>query len=140
MRNYNRATLIGHVGHDVIVRYTQAGKPVVNLRIATSERRKEGPDVTTWHRAVLWDHLAELAEKYIRKGSPLYVEGPLHNRPWTDKEGNQRDRLEISVRELILLGRGGGRAGAESAVRALAPGQRSPDGEELVEVVEEIPF
>jgi single-strand DNA-binding protein len=139
MRTYNRATLLGHVGHDVVVRYTKAGKPVVNLRIATSERRKDGTEITTWHRAVLWDHLAELAQKYVRKGTPLYLEGPLHHRSWTDKAGIERDLLEITARELILLG-GRPREEGEGAVRAVSSGEQSQDGEELVEVVEEIPF
>ncbi|MCP4868818.1 MAG: single-stranded DNA-binding protein [Proteobacteria bacterium] len=139
MRCYNRTTVIGHVGHDVVVRYTQAGKPVVNLRIATSERRKDGSEVTTWHRAVLWDRLAEIAHKHVRKGMPLYIEGPLHNKPWTDKEGNQRNQMEISARELIMLG-GRGRPEGVSGARVIEPGQRARDGEEITEVVEDIPF
>ncbi len=138
MRSYNRTTVIGNVGHDVVVRYTQTGKPVVNLRIATSERRKDGDPVTTWHRAVLWDRLAELAEKYVRKGSPVYVEGPLQSRLWTDKEGNQRSQLEISAREMILLG--GRPEGGPPSARVIAPGRKAPDGEEIAEVVEDIPF
>jgi len=137
MRCYNRATVIGHVGHDVVVRYTQTGKPVVNLRIATSERRKDGTEVTTWHRAVLWDQLAELAHKHVRKGMPLYVEGPLHNNPWTDKDGNARNQLEISAREMIMLG---GRSGGADGVRVIDPGNKQRDGEEIGEVVEDIPF
>ncbi len=142
MRCYNKATVIGHVGHDVTLRRTKTGKPVVNLRIATSERRRSGDEITTWHRVVLWDHLAELADKYVRKGQPLYLEGPLYEKEWVDREGVTHRSVEMSARELILLGRSANGAPARRAPRrpAEAPGEQARDGEELAEVEEEIPF
>lgn len=133
MRTYNRATIIGHVGSEVVLRYTQSGKPVVNLSLATEVHRKDGPKVTTWHRVVLWDKLAELAEKYVAKGDPVYVEGTLVQRDWTDKDGVTHKQTELSARELIFLG---GKRDGESA----QPGRRSGSGEELGEVREQIPF
>ncbi len=134
MHTRNRATILGHVGNEVILRHTANGKPVVNLSLATSHRRKDGPEVTTWHRVVLWDKKAELAERYVTRGAPVYVEGPLTNREWVDKEGVTRKSMEMTAYELILLGKGGG---ANSAPRT---GKQSQNGEELAEVKENIPF
>jgi single-strand DNA-binding protein len=134
MRTYNRATIIGHVGSEVVLRYTQSGKPVVNLSVATQTHRKDGPKVTTWHRVVLWDKLAELAEKYVAKGDPVYVEGSLMQRDWTDKDGVTHKQTELNARKLIFLGR------PRDGESISQPGRRSNSGEELGEVREQIPF
>ena len=133
MRSYNRATVLGHVGNDVVLRYTQAGQPVTNLSLATNERRKDGPTVTTWHRVVLWGKLAELAERYVKKGEAVYVEGPLSSRQWRDEQGETRTRTELTARELIFLG---SRVDADGSL----PGEARGAGEETGEIVEEIPF
>ena len=144
LRTYNRATVIGHVGNDVILRYTQSGQAVTNLSLATNERRKEGPEVTTWHRVVLWGRLAEVAEKYVRKGEPVYVEGPLCSRQWTDKEGETHFRTELTAKEMIFLGsrdEDGGKVTAPSGgIQTSSPSVPASDGEERAEVVEDIPF
>lgn len=144
MRTYNRATVIGHVGNDVIVRYTQSGQAVTNLSLATNERRKEGPEVTTWHRVVLWGRLAEIAEKYVRKGEPVYVEGPLCSRRWTDNEGETHFRTELTAKELIFLGSrnedGAGVTALSGGIETESPLGLGTDGEEREEVVEDIPF
>lgn len=142
MRTYNRATVIGHVGNDVVLRYTQSGQAVTNLSLATNERRKDGPEVTTWHRVVLWGKLAELAEKYVRKGEPVYVEGPLCSRQWTDKEGETHFRTELSAKELIFLGSKGEGTGPTQTSPPQTSDSPPPesDGEERSEVVEDIPF
>ncbi len=139
MRSYNRATVIGHVGNDVVVRRTQSGHPVVNLRVATSFKRKDAPEITTWHRVVLWDRLAELAGQYVTKGQALYLEGPLRTKEWVDKDQIKRWSTEMVAKEMIFLG---GRPGnGAMPARTSQPGLRAPDGEELAEVVEEeIPF
>ncbi len=140
MRTFNRATLIGNVGNDVVLRRTQTGKPVVNLSLATSLRKKDGQEATTWHRVVLWDRLAELCEQYVTKGAPLYVEGTITSRDYIDADGNKRTRNEVVGRELIFLGRGNsGHEDPEAPVVARS-GKKARDGEELVEVREEIPF
>ncbi len=144
LRTYNRATVIGHVGNDVILRYTQSGQAVTNLSLATNERRKEGPEVTTWHRVVLWGRLAEIAEKYVRKGEPVYVEGPLCSRQWTDKEGETHFRTELTAKELIFLGSrdedGGKVTPPSGGIQTSSPLPPASDGEERAEVVEDIPF
>ena len=140
MRTFNRATLIGHVGNEVIMRRTQTGKPVVNLNLATSQRHKEGEETTTWHRVVLWDRLAELSEKYVRKGQPLYVEGPLTCREYVDPDGVKRRNTELVARELIFLGSRPNGSNDVPADVVHRNGRRGADGEELVEVHQEVPF
>jgi len=143
LRTYNTSTVLGRVGNDVILRYTQSGQAVTNLSLATNERRKDGPEVTTWHRVVLWGKLAELAERYVRKGEAVYVEGPLSSRLWTDKDGETHSRLELTAKELIFLGGRNEEAGEKPSSTPL-PSQQSTetadDGEERQEVVADIPF
>ncbi|MCO4770552.1 MAG: single-stranded DNA-binding protein [Deltaproteobacteria bacterium] len=146
MRTFNRATIIGRVGSEVVMRNTAGGKPVVNLSIATNERRKDGVETTVWHRTVLWDRLAEYAGQYLRKGDPVYLEGRIGNNVWTDKEGVTHHRTEITARELIgLQGRRPESAPSpEVAYRGRTDAGRPPgqqaDGAEVAEVVAEIPF
>ncbi len=105
----NKVILIGHVGHDPEVRYIESNTPVCNLRIATSEvyKNKNGERVTNteWHTVVLWRGLAEVAEKYVKKGSQIYIEGKIRTRNWDDKEGNKRYTTEIVADVLQLLGK-----------------------------------
>lgn len=100
MGSVNKVILVGHLGRDPEVRQTQAGNPVVNMSVATSEswrdkssgQRKER---TEWHRVVIFNEkLAEVAEKFLRKGSQVYLEGSLQTRKWTDK-GTERYSTEI---------------------------------------------
>jgi len=116
----NKVILVGNLGRDPEVRHTQGNQKVVNLRIATSERWKDRQsgdprERTEWHSVVIFnEHLADIAERYLRKGSPVYVEGQLRTRKWTDQGGQERYTTEIVVPrfrgELTLLG-GGGREG-----------------------------
>jgi single-strand DNA-binding protein len=140
MKTYNRATVIGHVGNEVVMRKTQKDHAVVNLRVATNFQRKGGEDVTTWHRVVLWDKLAELAAQYVTKGQALYLEGPLQTREWTDEHGSKRYYTEMVAREMIFLGGNRPANGAGPVERVVQTGFRAADGEEMAEVVENIPF
>ncbi len=142
MKTYSKTTLIGHVGSDVILRTTTSGTPVVNLRVATNEHRKDGPEVTTWHRVVLWNHLAELASRYLKKGEPVYVEGRLGHSEWVDTEGVKRVTPEVTARDVVFLGGGAGRrqAAPGSEAMPLAAGEVGVDGEEMGEVETRIPF
>jgi single-strand DNA-binding protein len=107
----NKAILIGNVGNDPEVRYLEGGTSVARFSLATSEvyKNKSGEKVTQteWHNIVAWRHLAELAEKYIKKGRQLYVDGRIINRSWEDKEGNKRYTTEIVAGSIQLLGRKG---------------------------------
>jgi len=105
----NKAILVGYVGTDPEVRYLDSGTPVCNFRLATSEvyKNKNGEKVTTteWHNVVLWRGLAELAEKYVKKGTQLYIEGRIKTRSWDDKDGNKRYTTEIICDNIQLLGK-----------------------------------
>src|SRR5690606_8615181 len=98
MPNLNKVMLIGHLGADPDVRYMPNGKPVANLRIATSEKwTKDGEkqERTEWHSVVMFDRLGEIAGEYLRKGSQVYIEGKLQTRKWQDKDGKDRYTTEV---------------------------------------------
>ena len=122
----NKAILIGHVGNDPEVRHLEAGTPVANFRLATSEtyKNREGERVTQteWHNVVVWRGLAEVVEKYVTKGQLLYIEGRIRIRAWDDKDGNKRYTTEIVADNLQMLGRKSDNAG-EAAPSA--PSQNS---------------
>ena len=100
--------LIGNLGKDPEVRYLDNGVAVANLSLATTEsyKNKEGERVsqTEWHNIVLWRGLAEVAEKYLKKGSSVYIEGKIKNRKWEDKEGGTRYNTEILADNMTMLG------------------------------------
>ena len=105
----NKVILVGHVGQDPEVRYLDNNTPVCTLRMATSDvyKNKNGDRVTTteWHSVVLWRGLAEVAEKYVKKGSQIYIEGKLRTRSWDDKDKNKRYTTEIVADVMQLLGK-----------------------------------
>ncbi len=105
----NKAILVGFVGNDPEIRYLDSGTPVCNFRMATSEtyKNKAGERVTNteWHNIVLWRGLAEVAEKYVKKGTQIYVEGRIRTRAWDDREGNKRYTTEIVGDSMQLLGK-----------------------------------
>ena len=104
----NKTMLIGHLGADVELRATRAKTPVVNFRLATTERWKDSQgylhESTEWHRVVAFGRLAEICGEYLAKGSRVYVEGRLQTRKWEDRDGNSRFTTEIIARELKMLG------------------------------------
>jgi single-strand DNA-binding protein len=105
----NKAILIGFVGSDPEVKYLDNGTPVANFRIATSEsytnRGGEKVTQTEWHSIVLWRGLAEITEKYIRKGSQVYIEGRIRTRTWDDRDGNKRYTTEIVADTMQMMGK-----------------------------------
>jgi single-strand DNA-binding protein len=128
-RSLNKVTLIGNLGADPEVRSTSNGSRVATLSIATSRQWKnqsgEKQEKTEWHRVVLWNNkgsgLADVAERYCKKGDKVYIEGSIEYRSWQDREGQTRYTTEINGRELILLGgKGDGEAFTASAPRAAA--------------------
>ncbi|MDC0249457.1 single-stranded DNA-binding protein [Flavobacteriales bacterium] len=108
MAGVNKVILIGNLGKDPEVRYLDNGVAVANFSLATTEKykNKEGERVsqTEWHNIVLWRGLAEVAEKYLKKGASVYVEGKIKNRKWEDKEGNTRYNTEILADNMTMLG------------------------------------
>jgi single-strand DNA-binding protein len=148
-RSLNKVTLIGNLGNDPEVRSTTGGNRVATFSLATSRSWNDAggtkQEKTEWHRCVVWNtkssQLADIVEKYVKKGDKLYVEGRIEYRQWQDKENQTRYSTEINVRELIMLGGGsgggggGGRSGGESesdvgngARRAAAPAKAKAGG------------
>jgi len=135
----NKVILIGRLGADPEVRYTQDGMMITNLRIATNEFRKdksgERVDRTEWHRVVAFGKLAEICGNYLSKGRLVFIEGSLRTRQWEDKEGNKRSTTEILANNMQMLeSKGGGRE--ETTASGGAPpyggGEPAPD--------EDVPF
>lgn len=118
MASLNKVMLIGNLGQDPELRYTQSQVPVVTLNLATTESwTKDGQrqDQTEWHRVIVWNKQAENCAKYLSKGRPVYVEGKLQTRSWDDKTGQKRYTTEIVAQTVTFLSHGG-QAG-ESAPR-----------------------
>ena len=133
-RSLNKVTLIGNVGSDPEVRTTQGGGKVAQFSLATSriwnDQAGAKQEKTEWHRCVIWNNkastLADVAERYVKKGEKLYVEGEIEYRQWQDKDGQTRYTTEIKVRELILLGgRPGGAGGGGDDDDSSAPPRRA---------------
>lgn len=143
MASVNKAIILGNLGRDPEIRYTQSGKPVASLAVATSERYKdrdgETQEKTEWHNITLFDRLAEVADEYLKKGSPVYIEGRIRTEKYTDKEGVDRYATKIVADRMQLIGsRGNGNdddyAGATpggnagSARQGAASGSRGSKG------------
>ncbi|MDC1063365.1 single-stranded DNA-binding protein [Flavobacteriales bacterium] len=109
MSGVNKVILLGNLGKDPEVRYLDNGVAVANMSIATTEnyKNKEGDRVsqTEWHDVVLWRGLAEIAEKYLKKGSSVYIEGKIRTNKWIDKDENTRYKTEILADKLNMLAR-----------------------------------
>ena len=109
MAGVNKVILIGNLGKDPEVRHLESGAVVANFSLATSETykdRKTGEKITQteWHNVVIWRGLAEVAEKYLKKGSSVYIEGKLRSRSWDDKDGIKRYTTEILADVMTMLG------------------------------------
>ncbi|MDZ4868132.1 MAG: single-stranded DNA-binding protein [Alphaproteobacteria bacterium] len=139
MAGVNKVILVGNLGADPEVRQLPSGEPVVNLRVATSESWRdknsgERKEKTEWHRVVIFnENLAKVAEKYLHKGSKVYLEGQIQTRKWTNKDGQEQYSTEVVLQkfrgELVMLdGRGEGQAlegaaaGGGGARRAVSGG------------------
>lgn len=133
MASVNKVILIGNLGSDPEVRYLESGSAVAKFSIATTEAytNKSGERVenTEWHRIELWEGLAKVAEKYLKKGNSVYIEGRLRTDNWTDKEGVQKSGVTIRANSMTLLGgpnNGGGEntnQGAPNNAQSSAPRQ-----------------
>ena len=126
----NKVMIIGHLGADPELRYTQSGSPVTTLRIATDESYtdRDGNRVerTEWHRVVVFQRAAENCNQYLRKGSLVYVEGKLSTRKWQDQNGQDRYTTEIRADRVQFLDRRSGGAPAEGDGMGYAPRQAAP--------------
>jgi single-strand DNA-binding protein len=108
MAGVNKVILVGNLGKDPEVRHLENGRAVANFSLATSEtyKNKQGERVTNteWHNVVLWSPIAEIAEKFLKKGNQVYIEGKLTTRSWDDQDGNKRYTTEVVGNNLTLLG------------------------------------
>jgi single-strand DNA-binding protein len=120
MASVNKVILIGNLGRDPEVRYAPSGSAICNVTLATSRQWKDKTsgdkqEETEWHRVVFYDRLAEIAGEYLKKGRPVYVEGRLKTRKWTDKDGVEKYTTEIVADQMQLLGSREGMGGADDA-------------------------
>ena len=125
----NKVLLIGNVGKDPEVRYTQAGKAVANFTLATKEswvgNDGKKQERTEWHRCVAWEKIAEVIGEYVQKGSRVHLEGSIQTREWTNKENVKQYTTEIVVQKVIFLDdkKSGDRREGGGAARQAAPGR-----------------
>jgi single-strand DNA-binding protein len=154
----NKVTLIGNLGKDPEIRNAQTGMKIVNFNVATSDSwtdkaSGERKEQTEWHRVVIMnERLADVAEKYLKKGSKVYLEGKLQTRKWTDNAGQERYTTEVLLGrfggELLLLDRNPNSSGEDYAPRASAGAKPVParsgaggwDAKPDIDLDDEIPF
>ena len=119
----NKVILVGNVGVDPEIRTLESGVKIARVRMATTERifnrqTNETKELTEWHSITLWRGLADVVDKYVRKGSQLYIEGRLQTREWMDKDNIKRYTTEVMANDMKLLGRKGDSVPAQSPVAA----------------------
>lgn len=139
MSSLNKAMIIGRLGQDPEVRYTQSNTAVATLSVATSERYKdrngEQQESTEWHRVVCFGRLAEICQQYLKKGSLAYFEGPIQTRSWEDKDGQKRYTMEVKALNMQMLDSrgsgGGGQQGGGSHPQQAQPQKQSANSVEL---------
>ena len=141
MASVNKVILIGNLGADPVTHNTQAGNPICNMRVATSESWKdkssgERREKSEWHTVVIFNEgLAKIAQQYLKKGSKVYLEGALQTRKWQDKDGHDRWSTEVVLTsfngKLVLLGdaRGGSGESSENSAGQSGGGQQALDDE-----------
>jgi single-strand DNA-binding protein len=160
MASVNKVILIGNLGRDPETRYSAEGSAITNVSVATTDRWKdktsgEMKEQTEWHRVVFFNRLAEVAGEYLKKGRPVYVEGRLRTRKWTDKDGVEKYTTEIVADVMQLLGArdgagGGAEVGADRSGDSAAPVRSSsprpakaasaPAGGNIADMDDDIPF
>jgi single-strand DNA-binding protein len=158
----NKVILVGNLGADPEIRRTQDGRPIANLRLATSENWRdkttgERREKTEWHRVVIFnENLCRVAEQYLKKGSKVYLEGQLQTRKWTDQQGVERYSTEVVLQgfrgELALLDRagaggsdaafdnGGGDFGSQGPTASRKPAAAMAGAGKRADMDDEIPF
>lgn len=134
MSSVNKAILVGRLGADPEMRYTQSNTAVTTMNIATNETYTDSSgerrEKTEWHRVVAWSRLAEICQQYLRKGSLVYVEGPIQTREWEDRDGNKRYTTEVKALTMQILDSKSGDASANGSGAPASSAQgRSDQGE-----------
>ena len=143
MAGVNKVILIGNLGRDPELRYTQSGTAVANFTLATTEtwNKKEGgkDERTEWHRIVAWGRTGELCAQYLAKGRTVYVEGRIQTREWENKEGQKQRTTEIVANTVQFLGGprgsggggGGGNTGGGGGSGGFDPGPSEPPADDI---------
>ena len=134
----NKAIIVGNLGADPEIRYTQSGSQVATFNVATTERWRDQSgtmqESTEWHRIVAWQRLAEICGEYLHKGSRVYIEGRIQTRKWQDQSGNDRYTTEIVAREMKMLDRresGSSGMGSQDSGTSEPPPYGSSMGEDV---------
>ena len=139
MASVNKVILVGNLGRDPEIRYTQQGTAVANFSLATTDRFKnrggEMQERTEWHRIVAWDKLAEICGQYLAKGRQGCSEGRRQTREWEDRDGNKRSTTEIVAQTRQMLGRREGQGGGGGGPSSSGPSEPMGDAPD-----DEIPF
>ncbi len=149
MASVNKIFILGNLGKDPEIRYAADGTTFASFSVATTEKWKsksgEMNEHTEWHRVSFAGRLAEIAKEYLQKGSPVFVEGSIRTRKWTDKDGNEKYSTEVKGLSLQLLGsrtEGGSKSSVSSAGSKATPSAaRSPKGDDkFADMTDDIPF
>jgi single-strand DNA-binding protein len=148
MSSLNKVMIIGRLGADPDVRYTQSNAAVANMSVATTDRYKdrngELQEKTEWHRVVVWNRLAEICQQYLKKGSLVYFEGKLETREWEDKEGQKRYTTEVKAFNMQMLDsrgdQGGGNASQNSGGGKNAPAPSAELDDSFDDMDDDLPF
>lgn len=148
-RSLNRAQLIGNLGADPELRSTTSGTRVATLSVATSrrwtDRSGQTQEKTEWHRVVCWDRLAEICERYLKRGDRVYVDGSIEYRQWEGQDGQTRYTTEIRARDMIMLGGRGDSPAADTEsfrgpARQATPEASSDFSSEALDGEDDLPF
>ena len=145
MSGVNKVILVGRLGKDPEVRNLENGATVANFTMATSETYKdkttgEKKEITDWHNVVLWRGLAEIAQKYLHKGSLVYIEGRLRTRSWEDKEGNRKFATEVVGDNLIMLDKRTDSSSSMHTDAGSGEGMPGSDAPQIGEPTGDLPF
>jgi single-strand DNA-binding protein len=150
MASLNKAILIGNLGRDPEIRYTQSGEPIANFTLATNEawtdKSGQRQERTDWHRVEVFGKSAQVVRDYLTKGRSVYVEGAIRYEEWTDKDGNKRNTTRIRVsgpgsRIVLLGGRGEGGGGGRAGGPAGGPAEPPAGGDEEFQATDDdVPF
>jgi single-strand DNA-binding protein len=135
MASLNKVILIGNLGKDPEIRYTQSNQAVATFSLATTDNwtGQDGnkQERTEWHRIVAWGKLADLSQRFLAKGRQVYIEGRIQSREWTDKDGNKRNTTEVIASSILFLGSRnaqGGDYGAPQGATSQSPSTSSYGG------------
>jgi single-strand DNA-binding protein len=142
MASFNKITIVGYLGRDPEIKYTQSGEAVCSFSVATTERRKDAQgefqDQTTWFKVTVWRRQAELCNQYLSKGKQVYVEGRLRQTEYTDRDGNRRTALEVNASDIQFLGEKSGSGEAPQTRAAAVGGRNDPQAPPVND--DDIPF